>query len=166
MIFFSQTQFSFKLSLNVLWTDLITAKYCCQNLQQAFISERDTIPLYPAFQNTDQACVTKFGSCPYLHVQRVLNVKTNKRKKLMFFYTSAKDIFPQSLSTFSSKRKGLSPLIHTIFIPYYSTTTTPTSHYLRERGRPWFSIKSLHESLQYFLAFQLHWLIMIKIWLI
>lgn len=41
-IFFSQTQFSFKISLNMLQTDFITIKYCCQNLRQVLISEKET----------------------------------------------------------------------------------------------------------------------------
>lgn len=45
MIFFRQTQFSFKISLNMLQTDLITIKYGCQNLQEALISEKEK--LYP-----------------------------------------------------------------------------------------------------------------------
>lgn len=66
MIFFSQTQFSFKISLNMLQTDLITMKYCCQNLQQALVSEKETpYPFTMVCRTQDKYVLPNFF---YVHI--------------------------------------------------------------------------------------------------
>lgn len=113
MIFFSQTQFSFKVSLNMLWIDLITINYYCQNLQWAFISEKGKPhPFILVFRTQAKHVFPNFVSV-YLYTFKTFSIlKQIKGKPGWFSKHQPRGTFPKRLCTLSFTFKELSTLIY------------------------------------------------------
>lgn len=114
----------------MLQTDLITIKYCCQNLRPLTSGKIKTI--YSGFQNIGHVHVLKFCQCPPLHFQRVMGLKKINKENLVVFLNINQRNISRNLSTFS-KFKGLSSQIYYhIYSLLLLYITTPIFRYLKE----------------------------------